>query len=73
MHFTDDFILKWVNHLGDHATDIGENYNYPTMRSILSTNLGGTLSNGGGASGTLKRMFHLLAIFLEKGFPGFDR
>lgn len=64
--YEDSFINKWIEHLASHAIHEGESYSYPTMRSILPSSLGGTVSNGGGASGTLKRMFRLLARFMDK-------
>lgn len=57
----------WQVHLDSYATDERENhYSYPTLRSILPASLGGTVSGGGGAGPTIKRMLPLVARFTLK-------
>ncbi len=56
----------WLQHVDDHATDSGDGYSYSTLRNHLPVVLGGTHSDGGGSSGTTKRMFPLLARYLEE-------
>jgi hypothetical protein len=57
-------IRAWTRHLNAHASDVGETYSYQTLRRLLQPNMGGQLQgSGGGASGTLKRMFPLVARY----------
>ena len=56
----------WLEHVDTHATDVGVRYNYSILRGILPPSLGGTRLGGGGGSSTLKRMFPLIARFLQE-------
>ncbi len=56
----------WLEHVDTHATDVGVRYNYSILRGILPPSLGGTRLGGGGGSSTLKRMFPLVARFLQE-------
>jgi hypothetical protein len=58
-------LVDWTAHLQRHATATNRLYSYTTLRKELRPNLGGILkSPGGGASGTLKRMFSVVARFV---------
>jgi hypothetical protein len=56
---------EWMDHIDKFATLSDENFNYSILRGILPPTLGGTRTGGGGASSTLKRMFPLVAMFLD--------
>ena len=62
----DASLLKdWTAHLRQHRSDENPLYGYQILRNVLRPNLGGVLNKpGGGASGTLKRMFPLVARFV---------
>ncbi|OQB75195.1 MAG: hypothetical protein BWX92_02777 [Deltaproteobacteria bacterium ADurb.Bin135] len=63
-----DLLDAWLEYLDIHATDKGDAYDYAILRGIIPPNLGGTRLGGGGGSSTLKRMFPLVARFIdEKG------
>jgi hypothetical protein len=57
----------WVAFLDQNAThsDRERGYSFATLRNILSERLGGYTTGGGGASGTLVRVFPLVAHFLH--------
>ena len=55
----------WIRHLNGHATEQGAGWDYAVLRGIMPPNLGGTRTGGGGGSSTLKRMFPLVARFLQ--------
>jgi hypothetical protein len=58
-------VNDWSEHLERHGSDGNSLYSYATLRGILKPNLGGVLQgSGGGGSGTLKRMWPLVARFL---------
>ena len=59
------FLESWINHVDEYVFARGENFNYSVLRGILPPTLGGTRTGGGGASSTLKRMFPLVAMFLN--------
>lgn len=61
-----ELMQDWLHHLNDHALDNGPEFSYPTLRNQLAPSMGGTRSGGGGAAGTTKRMFPLLARYLEE-------
>jgi hypothetical protein len=57
---------SWSRHLADHATDQNSLYRYSTLRKELRPSIGGIMTHsGGGASGTLKRVFPLVAKFMS--------
>jgi hypothetical protein len=59
-------LRSWNQHLRDHASWKHNSFSYPTLRRIIPRRLGGTLGRGGGgASGELKRAFHLVPLFME--------
>ncbi len=64
----DEWLLRdWSEHLARHSADVTDLYSYPTLRALLRPNLGGVLpASGGGASGTLKRLFPLVALFFKE-------
>jgi hypothetical protein len=64
----DEWLLRdWSEHLARHAADVTDLYSYATLRALLRPNLGGVLPGaGGGASGTLKRVFPLVALFMKE-------
>jgi hypothetical protein len=68
----DEWLLRdWSEHLARHARDVTDLYSYATLRALLRPNLGGVLpSAGGGASGTLKRIFPLFALFFKEQITG---
>jgi len=59
------FFEGWIDHIDDFATFSCEHYSYSILRGILPPGLGGTRTGGGGASSTLKRIFPLVALFLD--------
>ncbi len=66
----DDLSRDWIRHLDEHATELGDGWDYAVLRGILPPNLGGTRSGGGGGSSTLKRMLPLVARFLRRRASG---
>lgn len=54
----------WLNHFDQHATDVGDDYDYSILRSYLPPSLGGTRLGGGGGSSTFKRVLPLVARYL---------
>lgn len=68
MYKDPELSAQWIHHLDMHATDVETNFSYPTLRTILPPQLGGTRLGGGGASGTIKRVLPLVARYeLEQG------
>lgn len=57
----------WVAFLDENAAhgDDEREYSFSTLRNILPERLGGYTTGGGGASGTLTRVFPLVAHFLN--------
>jgi len=57
----------WRDFLREHANEIDKDrgFWFRTLRIYLPLNLGGTLTGGGGASSTLKRIFPLVARMLS--------
>jgi hypothetical protein len=60
-------LTQWRHFLHQHAREIDEerSFSFRTLRVYLPENLGGTLTGGGGGSGTLKRVFPLVASMLQ--------
>ena len=63
---TDEISVAWLKHLDKHATDSGDGYDYAILRGILPPSVGGTRIGGGGGISTLKRMFPLVARYLQE-------
>lgn len=62
----DGLVADWIRHLNDHATDRGAVWDYAILRGILPPTVGGTRLGGGGGISTLKRMFPLVARYLQQ-------
>lgn len=60
----ENLLTKWIQYFDCHATDKSAHYSFSVLRGILPTALGGTVSTGGGASSTFKRLLPLVARFL---------
>ena len=63
-----DFVTVWIEFVDEFAThsddDLG--YSFSILRNVLPESLGGYVTNGGGASGTFRRIVPLVAHFLDK-------
>jgi len=62
----DEISSAWLKHINRHATDSGDGYDYAVLRGILPPSVGGTRIGGGGGISTLKRMFPLVACYLQE-------
>lgn len=63
---TDVISSAWLKYIDRHATDSGDGYDYAILRGILPSSVGGTRFGGGGGISTLKRMFPLVAYYLQE-------
>jgi hypothetical protein len=62
---TETLLVEWKRHLAKYATrQVGEAFSYLILCNVLPPSMGGTRQRGGGAIGTFKRMFPLVARFL---------
>lgn len=61
---TPGFLDAWLGFFDDHAGDADANARFDVLRGILPPALGGGVVGGGGASGTFRRVFPLVATFL---------
>lgn len=64
-----EIIDSWIQFIDENASykDTSENISFSSLRNVLPAPLGGYVVNGGGASGTFRRMFPLIARFISSG------
>ena len=55
----------WIAHMNQHATDVGECFNYSVLRGYLTPSFGGTCEGGTGGESTFKRVLPLMAAFMK--------
>jgi hypothetical protein len=70
--FTDQVRTKWRDFLHKHAKEIDKkrDFMFRTLRVYLPPSLGGICTGGGGGSGTLKRVFPVVARMLQESGRG---
>ena len=62
-----EFVTEWIKFVDKFAThtDESQGYSFSILRNVLPESLGGYVTNGGGASGTFRRIAPLVARFMD--------